>query len=79
MIMLTGLGVVSGCLFIQEECAYFALLDETVKVSIHCGEADSRQLFVHPPVDLMGEGMGVIALESLEHLVQLTCRAFAGG
>jgi len=79
MIMLAGLGVVSSCLFIQEERADFALLDETVKVAIHRGEADSRQLFVHPPVDLMGDRMGVIALESREYLFQLTRSTFAGG
>jgi len=79
MIMLAGLGVVSGCLLIQKERVDFALLDETVKVAIHRGEADSRQLLVHPPVDLVGERMGVIALESSEHLFQLTCSTFAGG
>jgi len=79
MIMLAGLGVVSGCLLIQEERVDFALLDETVKVAIHRGEADSRQLFVYPPIDLVGERMGVIALESSEHLFQLACPTFAGG
>jgi len=79
MIMLAGLGVVSGCLLIQEERVDFALLDETVKVAIHRGEADSRQLFVAPPIDLVGERMGVIALESSEHLFQLACSTFAGG
>src|SRR2546422_5258703 len=78
MIVLAGLGVVPRSLSIQEERADFALLDETVKVAIHRGEADSRQPFVHPPVDLMGERMSVIALESFEHLFQLTCRTFAG-
>ena len=34
---------------------------------------------MNPPVDLTGERMGVIALESFEHLLQLTCRTFAGG
>ena len=79
MIMLAGLGVVSSCLFIQEERADFALLDETVKVAIHRGEADSRQLFVHPPVDLMGKRVAVITLESFEYLCQLTCSTLAGG
>jgi hypothetical protein len=79
MIMLTGLGVVSRYLFTQEEGADLALLDETVKVAIHRGEADSRQLFVHAPVDLMGERMGIVALESFEHLFQLTRLTFAGG
>jgi len=34
---------------------------------------------VNPPVDLMGERVRVIALESFEHLLQLTSRTFAGG
>jgi hypothetical protein len=79
MIMLSGLRVVSGDLVTQEEGANFTPLDETVQVAIHRGEADSRQPFVDPPVDLVGEGMGVIALKSLEHLLQLTRRTFAGG
>jgi hypothetical protein len=79
MIMLTGLGVVSGCLFIQEEGTDLSRLDETVEVAIHRGEADMRQLLVHALVDLMGEGVCVIALECLEHLFQLTCRSFASG
>src|SRR5206468_4816927 len=79
MIVLAGLGVVPGSLSIQEERADFALLDETVKVAIHRGEADSRQPLVHPPVDLMGERVSVIALERFEYLFQLTCSASAGG
>src|SRR5713101_5503915 len=79
MIVLAGLGVVPICLSVQEERADFALLDETVQVAIHRGEADSRQLLVHPPVDLMGKRVAVIALESCEYLFQLTCSTFAGG
>src|SRR5207249_11345070 len=71
MIMLAGLGVVSGCLLIQEQRADLALLDETVKVAVHRGEADSRQLLVYPPVDLVGERVRVIALKGSEHLFQL--------
>src|SRR5207249_886368 len=36
-------------------------------------------LFVNPLVDLMGERVSVIPLESFEHLLQLACRTFAGG
>ena len=50
-----------------------------LKVAIHRGEADSRQPLVHPPVDLMGERVSVIALEGFEHLLQLACRTFPGG
>ena len=79
MIVLAGLWVVPGCLSVQEERADLALLDETVKVAIHRGETDSRQLLVHPPVDLMGERVSVIAPESFEYLFQLTRSTFAGG
>src|SRR6266852_2890688 len=79
MIVLAGLGVEPGCLSIQEERADFALFDETVKVAIDRGEADSRQLLVHPPVDLMSKRVAVIALESFEYLCQLTCSTLAGG
>jgi len=79
MIVLAGLGIESGTLFVQEEGADLAFLDETVKIAINSGEADPRYLFVNPPVDLMGERVRVIALESFEHLLQLTSRTFAGG
>src|SRR5438445_10843893 len=79
MIVLAGLGIESGSLFVQEEGADLTLIDETVQVAINGGETDPRQPFVNSPVDLLGERMGVIALESLEHLLQLTCRTFAGG
>jgi len=79
MIVLAGLGIESGSLFVQEEGADLTLIDETVQVAINGGETDPRQPFVNSPVDLMGERVGVIALESLEHLLQLTCRTFAGG
>ena len=79
MIVLAGLGIESGSLFVQEDGAELTLVDEPVKVAIDGAETDSRQLFVNPPVDLIGERVGVIALESFEHLLQLTCRTFAGG
>jgi hypothetical protein len=79
MIVLAGLGIESSSLFVQKERANPALVDETVKVAIHGGEADPRQLFVNSPVDLMSGRVGVITLESFEHLLQLTCRTFAGG
>ena len=79
MIVLAGLGIESGSLFVQEEGADPTLLNETMKVAINGGETDPRQLFVNPLVDLMGERVGVIALESFEHLLQLACRTFAGG
>jgi hypothetical protein len=79
MIVLAGLGIESGSLFVQTEGADLTLLDETVKVAINGGETDPRQLFVNPPVDLMGERVSVIALESVEHLFQLACPTFAGG
>jgi hypothetical protein len=79
MIVLAGLGIESGSLFVQEEGADLTLVDEVVKVAIDGGETDPRQPFVNPPVDLMGKRVGVIALESFEHLLQLTCNTFAGG
>jgi len=79
MIVRTGLGIESGSLFVQADGADLTFVDEAVKVAIDRAETDSRQLFVNPPVDLMGERVGVIALESSEHLLQLTCRTFAGG
>jgi hypothetical protein len=78
MIVRAGFGIESGALFVQEEGADLPLLDETTKVAINGGETDPRQLSVHPLVDLMGERVGVIALESCEHLLQLTCCTFAG-
>jgi hypothetical protein len=78
MIGLAGLGIESGPLSVQEESADPALLNETVQVAIHGGETDPTQSFVSSPVDLMGERMGVIALESFEHLHELTCCACAG-
>jgi hypothetical protein len=79
MIVLAGLGIESGSPFVQKEGADLTLVDETVKVAINGGETDPRQFFVNPLVDLMGERVSVIALESLEHLLQLACRTFAGG
>jgi hypothetical protein len=79
MIVLAGLGIESGSLCVQKEGADLTLVDETVKVAINGGETDSRQLSVNPLVDLMGERVSVIALESFEHLLQLACRTFAGG
>ena len=79
MIVLAGLGIESRPLSVQEESADFTLVDETVKVAIHGGETDPRQFLVNSLVDLVGERVRVIALESLEHLLQLACRPFAGG
>ena len=79
MIVLAGLGIESGSLSVQEEGADLTPVDETVKVAINGGETDPRQFFVNPLVDLMGERVSVIALESFEHLLQLACRSFAGG
>jgi len=78
MIVLAGLGIESGSLLVQEEGADLPLLDETVQVAINGGETDPRQLSVNPSVDLMGERVRVIALESGEHLLQLTCCTFSG-
>jgi hypothetical protein len=78
MIVLAGLGIETGSLFVQEEGADLPLLDETVQVAINGGETDPRQLSVNALVDLMGERVGVIALESCEHLLQLTCCTFSG-
>jgi hypothetical protein len=69
MIVLAGLGIESGSLSVQKEGADLTLVDETVKVAINGGETDPRQLFVNPLVDLMGERVSVIALESFEHLL----------
>ena len=79
MIVLAGLGIESGSLCVQKEGADLTLVDETVKVAINGGETDPRQFFVNPLVDLMGERVSVIALESFEHLLQLACRTFTGG
>jgi len=79
MIVLAGLGIESGSLCVQKKGADLTLVDETVKVAINGGETDPRQLFVNPLVDLMGERVSVIALQSFEHLLQLACRTFAGG
>ena len=79
MIVLAGHWIESGALLVQEESADLPLLDETVKVAIDGGETDPRQLPVNSPVDLVCKRMRVIALESGEHLLQLTCRTFTGG
>jgi len=42
MIVLAGLGIESGSLFVQEEGADLAFLDETVKIAINSGETDPR-------------------------------------
>jgi hypothetical protein len=76
MIVLAGLRIESGSLFVQVEGADLTLVDEAVKVAIDGGETDPRQLLVNPLVDLMGERVRVIALESFEHLLQLACRPF---
>src|SRR5262245_27017767 len=78
MIVPAGLGIEPGSLFVQEEGANLPLLDETVQVAINRGETDPRQRSVNPLVDLLGERVGVIALESCEHLLQLACCSFAG-
>jgi hypothetical protein len=78
VIVPAGLGIEPGPLFIQEEGADLPLLDETVQVAVNGGETDSRQFSVNPPVDLVGERVRVIALESREHLLQLTGRTLAG-
>jgi hypothetical protein len=77
MIVPAGLRIEPGSLVIQEEGADLPLLDETVEVAINGGETDPRQLSVNPLIDLVGERVRVIALESCEHLLQLTCRTFA--
>jgi hypothetical protein len=79
MIVPAGLGIETGSLCVQKEGADLTLVDETVKVAINGGETDPRQFLVNPLVDLMGERVSVIALESSEHLLQLTRRTFAGG
>ena len=79
VIVLAGLGIESGSLCPQQEGADLPLVDETVKVAINGGETDPRQFFVNPLVDLMGERVSVIALESFEHLLQLACRTCTGG
>jgi hypothetical protein len=79
MIVLAGFGIESRSLVVHEESADLALLDEIVKVAINGRETDPRQLLVNPSVDLIGVRVGVVALESGEHLLQLTCFAFAGG
>src|SRR5262249_14169076 len=54
-------------------------LEEMVKVVITGGGTGPRQLLGNPLVDVGRAGVGVIALESCEHLLQLTCFALAGG
>jgi hypothetical protein len=77
MIVLAGLGIESGSLFVQEEGADLTLLNETMKVAIDGGETDPRQPLVNPPINLMCKRVGVIALEGVEHLLQLACCTFA--
>jgi hypothetical protein len=78
MIVLAGLRIEPGSLSVQEEGADLPLLDETVQIAINGGKTDPRQLSMNPLVDLMGERVGMIALESCEHLLQLTRCPFAG-
>jgi hypothetical protein len=78
MIVRAGLGIESGSLSIQKEGADPAIVHEPVKIAIHGGETDPRQFFVHPLVDLLGERVRMIALQGVEHLLQLPCRTFAG-
>src|SRR5262245_1454325 len=78
MIVRAGLGIESGALFVQEDGADLTLFDETVKVAIHGAETDPRQLFVNPSVDLVDERVRMIALDSCEHLLKLTCSTLAG-
>jgi hypothetical protein len=77
MIVRAGFRIEPGPLFVQEEGADLTLLNETVKVAINGGETDPRQPLVNPAVDLLGERVGMIALEGLEHVLQLTRCAFA--
>jgi hypothetical protein len=79
MIVPTGLGIESGSLLVHEEGPDPTLVDEAVKVAINGGETDPRQSFVNPLVDLMGDRVRVIPLESFEHLLQLARRTFTGG
>jgi len=79
MIVLARLGIESGSLVVQKEGVDPTLLDETVKVAIDGGQANPRQLLVNPRVDLLGERVCVIALESREHLLQLTRFTLADG
>ena len=78
MIVLAGLGIETGTLFVQEEGADLPLLDEIVQIAINGGQTDPRQLSMNPLIDLVGERVTVIALESCEHLRQLTRCSFAG-
>jgi hypothetical protein len=79
MIVRAGLGIEARPLVIQEDGPDLALVDEPVKVAIHSGETDPREFLVNPLVDLMGEWVRVIALQSFEHLLQLARRTCAGG
>jgi hypothetical protein len=67
MIVITGLGVVAGDPLPQEDRADFAVLDQALQVPIHGCEANPRQFFANPAVNLVGEGMSRVALESLEY------------
>jgi hypothetical protein len=66
MIVFAGLRIVARYAFPQEDRADFAVLDQALQISIHRGETYPRQLFANPTVDLVGEGMAGVALESLE-------------
>jgi hypothetical protein len=66
MIMIAGLRVVARYALSQQDCPDFAVLDQALQVPIYGREANSRQFFANPTVDLIGEGMGRIPLESLE-------------
>ena len=78
MIVPAGLRIEPGSLSVQEEGADLPLLDETVQIAINGGKTDPRQLSMNPLIDLVGERVGMIALESCEHLLQLTRCPFAG-
>src|SRR5437867_3330322 len=76
MVVIADLWVVTGDPLAKQDGADLSILDQSLKVAIDGGETDPRELFAHPPVDLISEGMGRVTLESLIHCFQLTRSSF---
>ena len=76
MVVVADFRVVTGDPLAKQDGADFSILDQSLKVAIDSGETDPRELFAHPPIDLISEGMSRVTLESLIHCFELTRRSF---
>src|SRR6266511_2013488 len=76
MVVIADLWVVTGDPLAKQDGADLSILDQPLKVAIDGGETDPWELFAHPPIDLISEGMGRVTLESLIHCFQLTGSSF---